>query len=76
MQNLCTIHIRIFMPTIIIMGFCTLLERRWCQKMSRAGDCPADREEIWALHLACDGEYKTETLVEGTATCPPLQFGG
>jgi len=44
--------------------------------MSRAGDCPADREEIRALHLACDGEYKTETLAEGTATSPPLQFGG
>jgi len=42
--------------------------------MSRAGDCPADREEIRARHRVRDGEYKRWT-VEGTATCRTLQFG-
>jgi hypothetical protein len=32
-----------------------------------------NREEIWARHLARDGEYKT--LVEVTATCRALQLG-
>jgi len=44
--------------------------------MSRACGCPSHREEICALYLVCDGEYKSETPVEGTATFPAVQFGG
>jgi len=43
--------------------------------MSWDGDCPEDREAIWALLLVCKGEYKRETHLEGTGNYPGVQFG-
>jgi len=64
MQNLYTIHNRLFMTTIIIWAFAPSLKIWEGKQMSRTADYPADREEICAPYLVWDGVHTRETLEE------------